>query len=170
MNLLARLLWLLVTIPLRPRRGPLDEISLDFRCWFTDLDTNFHMNNGKYFSLMDLGRLDLIFSTGNLGRSLRRGLQPVVVEETMRFRRAIKLFQKFRVTTRVVGWKDHDVYLEQKFWVGDQVHAAAYIRGRMALRKGGSLTGDEVMKMFGYEGPPLRPTGYAKSWSELPRG
>ena len=31
-----------------------------FRCWFTDLDVLRHMNNGKYFSIMDLARVDRI--------------------------------------------------------------------------------------------------------------
>ena len=30
------------------------------RVWPNDLDTNAHMNNGRYLTLMDLGRFDLM--------------------------------------------------------------------------------------------------------------
>jgi acyl-CoA thioesterase FadM len=45
------------------RRGPLDllgESVVRFRVWPGDLDFNLHMNNGRYLTLMGLGRLDLM--------------------------------------------------------------------------------------------------------------
>lgn len=37
------------------------------RVWPGDLDINLHMNNGRYLSLCDLGKIDLMLRTG-LGR------------------------------------------------------------------------------------------------------
>ncbi len=68
MNLFFRLLRLLLTARWRGRLGPLDESVLKLRVWPVDLDVNLHMNNGRYLSVMDLGRVDVILRTGLLCR------------------------------------------------------------------------------------------------------
>lgn len=181
MNLLWRLLFLLLRVPFQKKVDPLSEISTPFRCWPTDLDVNFHMNNGKYFSILDLGRLDLIFRTGNLPQVLRSGLKPMVIEESMRFRKSIQLFQKFRVCTRIVGWKGQDLFLEQKFLIDgkgsangpseatSQVCAWAFIRARIVAPGKGSLPAEEVVRLFGYNGPQIDLPSNFQAWSELPK-
>lgn len=65
MNLWSRLLWLVATVRLRGRLGAPFEVSrLPFRAWAHDLDTSLHMNNGRYWTLMDLGRTDLMLRMG----------------------------------------------------------------------------------------------------------
>ena len=55
--LLLRLRWL------RARRISIwDTARTPFRVVPTDLDLLRHMNNGKYLTLMDLGRMDLMVS------------------------------------------------------------------------------------------------------------
>ena len=56
MNLYFRLLIRLWMTWIKPRPlGLLDTSELPGRVWPMDLDTNLHMNNGRYLSLMDLG-------------------------------------------------------------------------------------------------------------------
>ena len=65
MNLWIRLLWLLMTAGRRGRLAlPNDVSSLAFRVWPHDLDPSIHMNNGRYLTLMDLGRLDVMLRSG----------------------------------------------------------------------------------------------------------
>jgi hypothetical protein len=64
MNLIFRLIF---TLLLSKARGPVSVLGpclTPFRCWFTDLDILRHMNNGKYFSIMDLARVDLMIRAG----------------------------------------------------------------------------------------------------------
>ena len=42
------------------------------RVWPNDLDTNAHMNNGRYLTLMDLGRFDLMTQCGLVGTVLKK--------------------------------------------------------------------------------------------------
>ncbi len=72
MNLIFRLLGLLLTTRWRGRLGPLEESVLKLRVWPVDLDVNLHMNNGRYLSVMDLNRVDVILRTGLLLPLLRR--------------------------------------------------------------------------------------------------
>ena len=64
MNLLLRLLRVLIAARFRGRIDVLDESVLNLVVWPTDLDLNLHMNNGRYLSVMDLGRIDHVARTG----------------------------------------------------------------------------------------------------------
>ena len=90
MNLWFRLLWLLVTSRMRPRLDLPGEASvLPFRAWFHDLDTSLHMNNGRYLTLMDLGRVQLMIRAGMIPTIVRKRWTPVVGSSYMRHRRSL---------------------------------------------------------------------------------
>lgn len=115
MNLWFRLLWLLLTSPLRPRLKPLEAPSLlAFRVWPHDLDTSLHMNNGRYWTLMDLGRTDLMLRTGLWRAVLRHRWVPVVNAGTIRFRRELRLFQPFRLETTILCWSDSWLVMQHR--------------------------------------------------------
>ncbi|HEY4614342.1 MAG TPA: 4-hydroxybenzoyl-CoA thioesterase, partial [Citricoccus sp.] len=64
MHLLLRTLLLLVTSRRRSRLSIWDSSSLPLTALPTDIDIARHINNGMYFSLMDLGRFDLMVRSG----------------------------------------------------------------------------------------------------------
>ncbi|MCC8539413.1 thioesterase family protein, partial [Xanthomonas codiaei] len=65
MNLWFRLLALLAMSWFRPKlQAPFGVSQLRFRVLPTDIDTNLHMTNGRYWTIFDLGRLDLVMRTG----------------------------------------------------------------------------------------------------------
>ena len=65
MNLWLRVLHLIITSFFRPKLDPVRDVSrLTFRVWPHDLDTSLHMNNGRYWTLMDLGRTDIMIRSG----------------------------------------------------------------------------------------------------------
>ena len=99
-RLLKTLLWWLV---FPARRGLLDESIVRFRVWPNDLDTNFHMNNGRYLTLMDLGRLDLLLRNGAIRHVMAQKWYPVLASCLIRFRRPLNLFQRFEIRTRIVA-------------------------------------------------------------------
>ena len=47
-------------------------LQLPLRVLPNDLDTNLHLNNGRYLTLMDLGRVDLMLRMGVMGELRRR--------------------------------------------------------------------------------------------------
>jgi acyl-CoA thioesterase FadM len=88
---------------------------LRFRAWPADLDVSLHVNNGRYLTLMDIGRLDLMVRSG-LWRAVRRHRwTPIASNVLIRFRREIRLFQRFRIETRLVTWDATNVVIEQVF-------------------------------------------------------
>jgi acyl-CoA thioesterase FadM len=141
MNLWLRLIWLFLSAPFRPRLAiPADVSVLALRVLPNDLDLSLHMNNGRYLTVMDLGRLDLILRSGLAGAVWRNGWTPVANAALIRFRRELRVFDRYRLETRVVGWQEQTVLIEQTFvFAGGeregQVSARALFKGALYDRK-----------------------------------
>lgn len=158
MNLLVRLLMLVVGARRRSRLSPLDESVLEMRVLPNDLDANMHMNNGRYLSLMDLGRFDLTIRNGLLAATLRRGMRPVVGSVLIRFRRPLDPFQRYTLRTRAVCWDEKWIYIEQRFERGGETAAVGIVKA-LFVGKGGSVPTREVFATVGFTGdsPPMPP-------------
>jgi acyl-CoA thioesterase FadM len=128
MNLILRLLYVLLWGVRGARLQPLDESVVKFRVFPNDLDTNFHMNNGRYLTLMDLGRLDLLVRLGVVREVRRRRWNPVVASLAIRYRRSLAPWQSYELRTRLVGWDDRWFFMEQRFTRGGQTMAVAMVK------------------------------------------
>jgi acyl-CoA thioesterase FadM len=114
MNLWFRLIWYLLTAWRRPTLEATHAIStLDFRVWPTDLDVSMHMNNGRYLTLMDIGRLDFLVRTGLWRPLLRHRWTPIASGIAIRFRRELRGFERIKLETRLLTWSDVTVVMEQ---------------------------------------------------------
>ena len=166
MNLIFRLLKTLLVYLLRPVPiGILEESVVRFRVWPNDLDTNMHMNNGRYMTLMDLGRLDLLLRNGAVRYVLRNKWYPVLAGTQIRFRRPLNLFQKFEIRTRIVTWDAKWVYLEQRILRRGELALQAYLKG-VFVGPRGSVPITELLALMGVkENPPPLPAAMA-AWLE----
>lgn len=115
----------------------------------TDIDVLRHMNNGRYLSLFDLGRWDLLVRTGLVDAMRRNGWYAVVSSETVTFRKSLELWQRFVVESRLLGHDDKALYLEHRAVVDGEVYARAIIRARMLKRRGGTLSHEELFAAVG---------------------
>lgn len=116
----------------------------------TDIDILRHMNNGRYLSVFDLGRWDLLVRTGLWDVMKHNGWYAVVSSETVTFRKSLELWQRFDVESRMIGHDDKAVYLEHRAVVDGEVYARAIIRARMMKRAGGTLRHEELFAAVGY--------------------
>lgn len=157
MNLFVRLFWLMLVGRFRRPCPPLGPCRTPFRVMPSDLDLLRHMNNGIYFSILDLARIDLMQRAGLYGELNKRGWYPVVVNETIQFRRSLQLFDRFEVETQVLGWDAKAMLLEQVFYRKQEVVASAVIRARFLKRSGGSVDLSDLLALAGVapESPQL---------------
>lgn len=167
MVLLFRTLWKGLTLWLRPPLEPLGTSVLVFRVWPNDLDVNVHMNNGRFLSVMDLGRFDLSFRT-QLGRAmLRNRWTPLVGGVTIRYRRSLDPFERYELHTRLLGWDAKWFFLEQRFLKqGGDLAAEAVVRA-LFRGKDGNVPVAEVLRQMGYEGPALAVPDSVRRWAEV---
>lgn len=166
MNLYWRLFLLRLRL-LRAREvGIWDTVRTPFRVVPTDLDLLFHMNNGKYLTLMDLGRMDLMLRSGLWGEATKRGWYPVVAGQTITYRKSLNPFQRFDLLTKVLGVDDRWIYLDQTFVVGDTVHAHAVVRARFLKKGGGSVEHAEIEEVIGAFPGHLKLPDWLRAWTD----
>ncbi len=164
MNLWLRLLWLLLTGWRRTALAlPGDASQLPFRVWPHDLDISLHMNNGRYLTLMDLGRTDLMLRSGLWRAVWRHKWTPIASAITIRYRRELRPFQKFRLETRLLTWDDTLVVMEQNFLIvggrrDGHVAAHALFKGGLYDRaKGAFVPVAVLMQTIGVSAESPRP-------------
>jgi acyl-CoA thioesterase FadM len=99
------------------------------RVWPNDLDFNLHVNNGRYLTLADIGRMHWFVRTGMLGVARRYKAYPVVGDVIAKFRRDLRAFQSFEIYSRLIGWDHKWGFLEHRFVRGGRVIGVVAIRG-----------------------------------------
>ncbi len=166
MNMYIRLFLLWLRTRSAPTVGIWDKVTTPFIVVPTDLDPLLHMNNGKYLTLMDLGRLELMQRTGLWRELSRRGWYPVVAGQTISYRRSLKLGQRFELDTQVLGFDDKWGYLEQTFRIGDDVYAHAHVRSRFLKKSGGSVDDGELADLVGGFPEHLEVPSWLLDWTE----
>lgn len=173
MNLWFRLLRLVLFSLWRPRiDAPFGVSRLVMRVWPGDLDTSLHMNNGRYWTLMDLGRTDLMLRTGLWRAVVRARWVPIISTGAIRFRRELRLFQRIRLDTRIVGWDDSHFIIRQDVLadVGYRVAATALVRAGLYDRRRRSFVATkEVLRMAGVVAPVTTALPEAALMAEIAR-
>nr|XP_033785496.1 protein THEM6 [Geotrypetes seraphini] len=99
-----------------------------------DLDLLMHMNNARYSREADLSRFALLKSVGLLGalRALRAGM--VMSGCAVRYRRSLRLLQRFHIRSRLLCWDDRAFYLEQRFVTPDDGFVCAVLLSRQHVQ------------------------------------
>jgi acyl-CoA thioesterase FadM len=151
-NLIFRFVWILLSSTRRSKIAPLDTSRLTLRVLPNDLDFNLHMNNGRYLTVMDLGRLDLIIRNGLFAAMRAHGWNPVLAAARISYRRSLAPFQRYTLETLVLGWDEHSVYMEQRFLVGGQTYARATIRA-VFISASGRVPTQDLAAAIGHDGP-----------------
>lgn len=159
MNLYFRFLWLMIKrfFVSKPQDDVFAPCSTTFFSNPLDIDLNLHMNNGRYLTLMDLGRMDLLMRTNMFWPLFGKGYFPVVVSESIYFRRSLKMWQKFQIITKIESIDEKDFFIIQHFVRNNDIYATGYIQGRFR-KKGqkGSVATEEVFQVLSRETPNMQ--------------
>jgi len=109
--------------------GLLDTTRISLRAWPNDLDPNIHVNNGRYLTLADLGRMHWFVSAGVFQIARKQNAFPVVGDAMAKFRRELRAFDKFTIESRLVGWDQKWGFLEHRFVRAGRVIGMVAVRG-----------------------------------------
>lgn len=126
------------------------------RCWPQDIDVFMEMNHGRILTILDLGRTILGKRVG-LMRSLKAnkwGLTMAGV--SVRYRKRIRPFVKFKMVSRAVGWDDRFLYIDQSIWIDGECAVQALYRSAVT-DKNGIVAPQRVFDYLGKDStrPPL---------------
>lgn len=157
LNLLCRLIIIFIESIFRRRLHPLSESVLNLTVLPNDLDLNMHMNNGRFLSIMDLGRLDLLIRTDLAKVLLQHRWQPLVGAVNIRYKQSLLPFQRYRLRTKVIGWDEKWFYIEQRFERKNRTIAVALIKAVFrGPRK--NVTPEDTLKLIHVNiDPPAMP-------------
>lgn len=160
-----RVLWMWLT---RRRRGRLDVLGvgkLPQIVWPNDLDLNMHMNNGRYFSVADIGRMDWWVRTLMWKNAMARGWRPMAGDANARFSKALLVFERYELHSRLIGWNGKWMFHEHRFMQGNNVTAVVVVR-YLWHGEGKKQTPADVLALIGFTdaSPPL--PEWVVAWSD----
>ncbi len=161
-----RLFLLLFRLVGLPRKGLLEESRISFRVLPSDCDINFHMNNGRYLTFMDLGRVHLVTQIGLMPVIIRKRWRAALAAAEANFIRSLAPFQKFDLVTRIVTWDEKYCYMEQKFESAGAVCEHAFVKGLFLDAKGRVPSSVVIAEMGSRESPPPMPEEL-RIWAEI---
>ena len=164
MKLFFRLIWLVLSQRWRTRCSIMGPVDTTLRVYPNDLDVFTHVNNGVYLTYADLGRTDLLLRSDAFGKIRKKGWYPVIAGATVEFRKSLKLAQRFTICTRVLGWDDKAVYMEQIFTHGESTVARAMIDARFISLRGDRVKNDELFSLLGVDQPSPELPNALKQW------
>jgi YbgC/YbaW family acyl-CoA thioester hydrolase len=152
MNLIFRLLYVILRASRAGKIKPLETAEAKFFVLPNDLDIFMHMNNGRYLTMMDLGRVDLMVRSGFFAEARKRGWYPVIANATIDYKKSLKLFERYTIATRMTHWDERWFYMEQQFITGDRVAATAIVKAMMRS-KNGMVSPQEALAAINYHEP-----------------
>ena len=158
MLLLIRFLITMLASRFRPRIDPLGSAVVRFTVLPHDCDLNIHLNAGRFLSFMDIARVELLARMRVLLPVIRKGWRPVVGGIVVRYRRSLLPFERFSITSRVLGWDDKWFYIEHVLDRPDGSLAAIGHSRTLLRNRSGPVHPRELLALMGMaerESPPL---------------
>ena len=165
-NMLLRTLLMMITSRRKTRKDFREVGRVIMRVMPNDLDLLGHVNNGIYLSLMDLGRMDLMIRSGKWQELSRRGWYPVAASVTVTYRRSLRLWDKYTLETKLIGFDAKAMYVEQRFVLGNEVYVNAVMRARFLKKSGGTVTVAELGEVAGIDPTTMPIPEWIAAWAK----
>jgi len=133
--------YLVRTLPValraRSRRRAAPLVSrLRRRVGLRQIDVNLHMNQAVYAQVLELGRTELLLASGAYGSWRERGINPILAEQTIVYRRELRPLVSYEVDTRAVGVEGRLLVTESHVLVGERVFARGLAKMILVGRDG----------------------------------
>lgn len=98
------------------------------RVRLTEIDLNLHMNQAAYAQVFELGRADWIVRSGLWNRVRSQGINPVVAQQNLVYRRELKPLQRYSIDTRATAIEGRLLVVQGHLIVGEKVHATNVVK------------------------------------------
>lgn len=164
--MLLRTLLMMLTSRRKPRKDFREVGRIAMRVMPNDLDLLGHVNNGIYLSLMDLGRMDLMIRSGKWQEMSRLGWYPVAASVTVTYRRSLRLWERYTLETKVVGFDVRAMYVEHRIVRNGEVYVVAIMRARFLRKSGGTVTVAELGELAGVDPATMPIPEWIAAWAK----
>ncbi|XP_064547259.1 protein THEM6 [Drosophila montana] len=94
----------------------LETTTVNGLCLSNDVDTLlYHMNNARYFRELDFARVDFYERTKLYRTITKLGGSVFQGAATIRYRRFIRPFHRFKIISRIIYWDEQSLFMEHRF-------------------------------------------------------
>ncbi|MGP6089137.1 acyl-CoA thioesterase [Antarctobacter jejuensis] len=151
---LARNLWLARRAP---KLGVFDTQITEHVCLPWDLDPWVELNNGRTLTIYDLGRIPLAVRTGLVEVLRRERWGLTIAGSVVRYRRRVRMWDRVTMHSRVLGWDNRFLYIDQSMWRTDGECASHAVFRSAITDKAGIVATDRIAAALNVapESPPL---------------
>ena len=148
-----------------PKLGLLDTHVSQHICWPWDIDPFMELNNGRTLTLYDLGRFGLFARLGMLAKLKEKRWAGTVAGSSVRYRRRVRMFDRFEMHTRILGWDSRFIYLEQGMYRKGEYTSHVLIR--TAITDANGLVPTKIVSEYCLDGlsSPALPD-WVTAWTE----
>ena len=133
-------------------------------CWPWDIDLWMELNNGRTLTLFDLGRLVMLKRCGAIGALAKNKWGATVAGSSVRYRARVRMFQRVRVTSQIVGADERFHYITQEMWRGETCTSQSLLR-IATTDKNGIVPSEKVRVAMRMEDLPQPPDWFV-AWTE----
>ena len=133
-------------------------------CWPWDIDPWMELNNGRTLTLFDLGRLVMLKRCGAVSALAKHKWGATVAGSSVRYRARVRMFQRVRVTSQIVGADQRFNYITQEMWRGETCTSQSLLR--IAITdKNGIVPSEKVRVAMKMEDLP-QPPDWVVAWTD----
>lgn len=146
--------------------NPFIESKIKMRVWISDIDLFMEMNNGRFLTLMDIGRFDVGIRTGLFKILKKHNWGLMVGAVSTRYRYRLRTFQKFTLHTKLTHYDERWFYFHQWFeGFNGRKHASFLVRTAV-ISSNGLVPTKEVVAEMNYNEDLLIEKNKKSEWIE----
>ncbi|MFC0280447.1 acyl-CoA thioesterase [Falsigemmobacter intermedius] len=147
-----------------PALGLFDAHRSVLHCWPQDIDPWVELNNGRTLTLFDLGRVPMITRLGLRPHLNANGWSMAVAGASVRYRRRVKMFDRLEMISRLAGWDDKFLYIDQSLWRAGE--CTTQVLNRTAVTSGsGIIAPERLIRSAGFTEPQPELPGWIAAWA-----
>jgi acyl-CoA thioesterase FadM len=126
-----------------------DTSYLSFRVWPQEADKKY-MNNASFWTITEMGQMDLLFRSGLFKLCRRYHWSPLVGSQKMVYKKPLKRLERFQLKSKLIYWDDKWLYFKQTFLKNDQLIANSVIKA-IFISKDGNVPVPRILTSLGIE-------------------
>ena len=112
-----------------------------------DIDPFMELNNGRYVTLLDLGRFSLGAKVNMVSFLKRNNWSLTIIGTYNEYRYRLRLFQRFILKTKIIGYDEKWFYFFQKVERNEKTHMASIVKFAYTSKKGLVSTKEVITAM-----------------------
>lgn len=141
-----------------------DEMqSTQHRVALFDCDMFFEMNNGRILKIFELGRWQFALRTGLWQQLRTQNWGFAVAGASVRYRKRLLPFERFEMRTRILGWDERFIYVEQGMFKTNGDCANHCLFRTAIVSNGRAVPTEKVAALMGGISSPALPN-WARNW------